>query len=353
MVAREGIPIHEEFWRGAGPCLIVIPTSGEPQYDTADYAERFADPALMWRSEMRRARAVADWPTDGIPTVRPNLGVIFIPGAAGQSYTIQKDQMPWPGRPMSRDEIQTLPRQDIEHSEMMSLALRFYEVHRSSGENGVLAYQADTQGVFSLAHLLYGDRIFTDLVDDPKWVHVLLEITTAIHRRAIRALKSAIEEPDGQMAHGHSYPAGIWFPHAGVRISEDTATMVSPRMVPEFVLRYTTRAVDPWGGCFVHYCGKHKALFEALCQMPCVRAIDLGNPEMYDTRWLLERCAATGTVLFSPLAAESGEKWEEYLRRIAQLVHDTRARMILRPVLFPDTPEEALCMQNMWRDLTC
>ncbi len=61
--------------------------------------------------------------------------------------------------------------------------------------------------------------------------------------------------------------------------------------------------------------------------MPVVRAIDLGNPEMYDTRWLLERCAESGIVMFSPLAAESGETWEPYLRRIARLTRETRARL--------------------------
>ena len=206
MTSAEGIPMHEAFWRGNGPCLILIPAGQAPQYDTENYARRFDDPTLMWEAEMRRARAVVDWPTDGIPTVRPNLGVIFIPGTAGQSYVIQEDQMPWPGRPLSREEIQCLPSHDLEHSGMMSLAKRFYEAHRASGEMGVLAYHPDTQGVFSLAHLFYGDRIFTDLVDDPDWVHDLLEITVGIHIRVIRTLKALIGESDGQMAHGHSFP---------------------------------------------------------------------------------------------------------------------------------------------------
>jgi hypothetical protein len=60
-----------------------------------------------------------------------------------------------------------------------------------------------------------------------------------------------------------------------------------------------------------------------------VRAIDLGNPEMYDTRWILERCAATNTVLYSRLAAEPDEYWESYTRRIAALARETGARVIL------------------------
>ena len=352
MTTRQRTAQHEAFWDGKGPSLILIPASRGPQYDTENYLERFHDPELMWAAEMRHARTTLDWPTDGIPTVRPNLGVIFIPGAVGQCYVVRQDQMPWTGAPLSRAEIRCLPTRDIESSELMSLARRFYERHRAADGCGVFAYQPDTQGIFSLAHLFYGDRMFTDLVEDPGWVHELLEITLSIHTRVVRALKTWIGERHESMAHGHSFPAGVWFPHAGVRISEDTATMVSPRMLPEFVLPYTRRAVAPWGGCFVHYCGKHRSMFEELCRMPEVCAIDLGNPEMYDTHWLLEHCGETGTVLYSSVKPEADEAWEPYLRRIAAMMKETGARLILRPSVFPDTREECARMLGLWHELT-
>jgi hypothetical protein len=352
MALQEKIAAFRAFWEGRGPSLILIPAAKRAQYDTDNYVARFAHPERMWEAEAFRAREELDWPTDGIPTVRPNLGVVFIPGAAGQSYKVQEGQMPWPGEPLSREEIRSLPGRDIEDSAMMRLARRFYEVHRAAGAEGIAAYHPDTQGVFSLAHLFYGDRIFCHAVEDPNWVHQLLGITLTIHTRVVRALKSFLEEPDGEMTHGHSFPAGVYFPRAGVRISEDTATMISPRMVREFVLPYTERAVAPWGGCFVHYCGKHEFLFEQLCRMPQVLAIDLGNPEMYDTRWLLERCGQTGTVLFSPLKTEDGETWTRYLQRIAALAKAAGARLILRPTVFPDTREECAHMLDLWHELT-
>lgn len=347
-----GIDAHRAFWAGSGPSLLLIPAARGPQYDTENYAERFENPERMWEAEMSRARSILDWPTDGIPTVRPNLGVIFIPGAVGQDYAVQEGQMPWPGTPLSRGEIRLLPSRDLASSKLLRLAREFYQVHAARGEREVAAYQPDTQGIFSLAHLFYGDQIFTDLVEDPDWITELLDITLAIHCRIVRALKSYIAESANEMAHGHSSPNGIYFPAAGVRISEDTATMVSPRMAEEFVLPYTARAVAPWGGCFVHFCGRHKFLFEGLCHMPEVRAIDLGNPEMYDTGWLLRMCGETGTVLFSPLPAHPGENWPEYLRRLAALRKETGARMILRPAVFPDTREECARMLDLWHELT-
>ncbi len=99
---------HNKFWQGEGPCLILIPPFHEDLYDLNDYPARFSDPELMWESEIRRTRAVIEWPTDGIPTVRPNLGVITIPAMAGQTFKTPTDSMPWPGEPLSRDEIRAI-----------------------------------------------------------------------------------------------------------------------------------------------------------------------------------------------------------------------------------------------------
>ncbi len=87
--------------------------------------------------------------------------------------------------------------------------------------------------------------------------------------------------------------------------------------------------------------------------MPEVRGIDLGNPEMYDTAWLLQKCGESGTVLFSPVPAKENEKWPEYLRRLAALRKETGARMILRPAVYPETREECAQMLDLWHELTC
>ena len=349
----EKIEAHEEFWRGEGPSMILIPTGEMAQYDTEGYPRRFENPELMWEAEMRRARAVLDWPTDGVPTIRPNLGTIFIPAIGGQKYVVQEGQMPWPGEELSREAIRCISDVDVTNSKLLRLALRFYDVHHSCGSDEIVAYHPDTQGIFSIAHLLYGDQIFLDLVDDPEWVCELMDIVLDLHGRVVRIVKSHLGERSNTMIHGHGTPQGVCFPSAGVRITEDTATMVSPKMMEEFVLPYLERAIAPFDGAFVHYCGRHPFLFERLCLLPRVRAIDLGNPEMYDTRWLLEKCAETGTVLFSLVAAAEGENWTDYIGRLASLIKETRARLILRPAVFPKTREDCARMHDLWHDWTC
>jgi hypothetical protein len=106
----------------------------------------------------------------------------------------------------------------------------------------------------------------------------------------------------------------------------------------------------------MHYCGKHEYFFERLCRCETVKAIDLGNPESYDTRRLFELCAETNTVLYSRIASGQEEKsrrnWQGYLRRLAALLRQTGARLILRPLIFPQSRDDCAAMLELWHELT-
>jgi hypothetical protein len=236
----------------------------------------------------------------------------------------------------------------------MRLAAEFYDIHRASGRRDIAAYHADTQGVFDIAHLLNGKRTFYELADEEElgWVGELLEICLGLYCRVTAHLKSILGETAGSMVHGHGSSQGVYFPTAGRRLAEDTAILLSPAMVARFILPAVRRASKPFGGAFVHFCGKHLPLLERLCGLEEVRAIDLGNPEMYATAWVLGQCARTGTVLYSRIAAEPDEDWRGYVRRVGALVAETGARVILRPDVFPDSRVECEAMRDLWHELT-
>ena len=345
---------HKRFWEGEGPSLLLIPPDSGVLYDTTDYPRRFANPKLMWEAEIRRAEAVVEWPTDGIPTVRPNLGVTFIPAIAGLGYRLYDHSMPWPDAPLDRKNTLSAREVEVANTHMMGLAAEFYAIHRTSGHNKIAAYHPDTQGVFDIAHLLNGDRIFYELAEpeNSQWIDDLLKSSLDIYVKVTAHIKHILEEPPHQMIHGHGTSQGVYFPGAGTRLSEDTAILLSPAMIDRFILPAVREAASSFGGAFVHFCGKHKALFERLCALDEVAAIDLGNPEMYDPHWLLQCCAKTNTVLYSRLAAEAGECWKAYTRRLAGLVRDTGARLILRPLVYPHNKLEALEMLGLWHGLT-
>lgn len=346
---------HASFWCGEGPSLILIPAAEHSLYDLDDYPRRFYDPAGMWESEMARARPIVDWPTDGIPTARPNLGVTFVPAIAGQEFQLHENSMPWPGRPLSAEAVEAARDVDPADTDVFRLARAFYEIHRDAAASAaVAAYLADTQGVFDIAHLLRGDEIFFDLADPgpADALAALMDTCALLYERTTLALKAALGEPPGSMIHGHGTPQGVFFPAAGVRVAEDTATLLSPAMIAATILPAVTRWADRFGGVFAHFCGFHATFFRQLAALPAVRAIDLGNPERFETRELLATCAETGTVLCSHLAAEDGEDWRDYTLRLAGLVRDTGARVILRPAVFPSSRDRCREMLDLWHEHT-
>ena len=351
MTLAEKRRVHERFWRGDGPCLILIPPP-EPA-ETTGYRERFDNPKLMWEHELHRARSVADWPTDGIPTARPNLGVVFVTSLVGQGYVHTEGEYPWPGAPLSENAIREIACIDITQQDLMQRAATFYGFLAQSGERNIAPYPPDNQGVFDNAQMLYGEQILYDVIDDSRkeWLHELLEICLGLYVRVTRHIKDLIGDERDTMIHGHGTPQGVYFPHAGTRISEDAATLLSPTTIEEIIIPYVERAASAFGGAFFHYCGRHDSLFEQLCRSPLIRAIDL-QPGMHDEQWLFEQCAETGTVLYSELPAQDGEDWQQHARRLAGLVNQTGARCILRPGVYPATRSECAAMRDLWHELT-
>lgn len=349
---RARIERHERFWQGDGPSLLFVPVTFRDLYDLDDYERRFAQPRLMYEAERARAEVIRDWPTDGIPTIRPNLGTIFIPSCVGQPYEVRPGAMPWPGKTFSRKELRARHRCTILTGELMERALEFYR--HAAQDLGAYPYHPDTQGVFDIAHLLYGERIFLDLAteDERAWIADLMDLALEWFVDVTRAVKAAVSEPAGEMVHGHGTAQGLYFPTAGTRISEDTATLLSPAMIEERILPFMARSAQPFGGAFVHYCGRHDALFSILCEAPWCRAIDLGNPESYETGELLRRCAATGTVLYSRLPAEAEEAPLDYVRRIGRLVAESGARVVLRATVVPQSRLHAQEMTGLFHELT-
>ncbi|MDR2232910.1 MAG: hypothetical protein LBE56_07290 [Tannerella sp.] len=313
--------LHKQFWSGQGPCLIFIPPAKMELYDLNDYEYRFYHPEAMWAHEMSRAVKVLDWPTDGIPTVRPNLGVVFLPAIAGQTFQIEANSMPWPGTPLSREQIRLIDKISISETDIYALLDSFYNIHFQHDESQIAPYVADTQGVFDIAHLLYGDEIFYELIDDSQngWLEELMEIVTRLYDSVTGMIKKVIGESPDQMIHGHGTEQGLFFPEAGIRLSEDTATLLSPEMIERLIIPAIRNCVkEPNKGVFLHYCGLHPTFFDQLTAMPEVKAIDLGNPEMYDLSAVLRRCAETNTVLYSRIAVEKYEKWRTYTERVVR-----------------------------------
>ncbi|GAG92001.1 unnamed protein product, partial [marine sediment metagenome] len=153
-----------------------------------------------------------------------------------------------------------------------------------------------------------------------------------------KKLKEVIGEERTICYHGHALVRGIYMRNGGTRISEDSATLLSPEHIDEFVIPYDRRALEAFGGGFVHYCGKHDYLLESYLQLEKVRAVNLGNPEMYEFDSTMQKFLNYGKCYFGLWPKEDKETLEEYIYRMKQATGGGRGGLILHfdESMFPE-----------------
>ncbi|MCX7786971.1 MAG: hypothetical protein N2442_04650 [Spirochaetes bacterium] len=215
----------------------------------------------------------------------------------------------------------------------------------------ILPYVPDNQGVFDLTHLIVGTDIFTALLDTPELVHKAQEQSLKLYIAGTRMFKSLLGQEATSMFHAHGMICGVWFPHTGARISEDSCSLVSEGMIREFCLPYIREAIKPFGQGFLHFGGRHEGFLKIACEESLVSTVNLGNSELYDLEEVFRFCGSTRTVYFGHLDPLPVETLEEYLERIAELALRHKAKVILVAPPVEDR-ERKRGLVNLWHRLT-
>ena len=181
--------------------------------------------------------------SDSQISIRANLGTGFIPTVFGLEETVTEDKMPWLKEHLTKEEILnfSLP-EDISNSGLMPRAIGYINYYKDILPPDIHIYLPDTQGPLDIAHLIRGNQIFTDFYDDPEFVHRLMQLSTEAYIKVSLLMKRTIGEKCNSGYHGGLYMAG-----GGVRMCEDTTTLLSPEIVKEFVSPYISKALKPFG----------------------------------------------------------------------------------------------------------
>ena len=295
------------FWR---PQNISVPGN------TYDMEEQFFDKEKMLHGHLEEIAICAENAFDAPLCMRPNFGTIFIPVMFDLQYKVPKDTFAWLTSHLSKEEIKKFKFPDLNKIDIFKRAVEYIHFFQSVLPEWIHAYLPDTLGPFEIAHAVYGDNIFYDLYDDPEFVHYLLELSTNIYIQVTEKLKEVIGEEKTNCYHGHALSRGIYMRNGGTRISEDSATLLSPKHIDEFILPYDRRALKYFGGGFVHFCGKNDYLLDSYIQMDEVRAVNLGNPEMYDFFAAMKKFADYKKCYFGLWPKMEKENLDEYLDRM-------------------------------------
>ena len=268
----------------------------------------------MFVSQVRGMMTAAYGGLHAVPSVRANMGCGIFATLLGVAQELYEDKMPWVQKHLSKEQLVMMEPDDLKIGPEFKMGLDHiaYMAEQLEG-TGCLIYPMDVQGPFDIAHLVYGDALFYDIYDDPKFVHHLLELSCHAIFKGMEACFKYIPNSGDIVAHYN----GLVMPRSigGIKTSEDTSTLLSKEHIEEYVVPYLHKVLTHFGGGYVHYCGKNPHLFEAVMNIPNVRGINFGNPEKHDMEDILRRCADVGKVYYGNLPQNEGETAKEYFSK--------------------------------------
>ncbi len=305
---------------------------------TFDMEEQFYNKEKMLYGHLEEIADCAQNAFDAPLCIRPNFGTIFIPAMFGLKYRVPKDTFAWLTSRLSKEEIMKFRFPKLDKIDMLKKAIEYIKFFKEILPEWIHIYLPDTEGPFDIAHAVYGDNIFYDFYDNPKFVHYLLEFCTDIYIQVTEKLKEVIGEERTACYHGHALSRGIYMRNGGIRISEDSATLISPKQIDEFVIPYDQKVLEAFGGGFIHFCGKNDFLLESYLKLDKVRAVNLGNPEMYDFNITMQKFIDHRKCCFGVWPKIEEENLEEFLHRIKQATAGGKRGLILHfdEAMFPE-----------------
>lgn len=279
-----------------------------------DYQERNADPQKMLYEELKGALSAQAGRRESVPSVRANMGCGIVPSLFGLEQDVFPDKMPWLQSHLSKEQILEMKPSDLRINKEFALAIEHMDFMREQLHgSGVRIYPVDIQGPFNTAHLVYGDDIFYQLYDDPDFVHHLLDLSC--HAIIMAQDACLARNPDSDWFVPHYNSLAIPRSLGGIKLSEDTSTLLNAEQLEEFVAPYIHRVLAYYGGGYIHYCGTNAHLYQLFLDEPLAYGLNFGNPEKHDMQKVLGDCAKHGRLYYGSFPREDGETWSSYYER--------------------------------------
>lgn len=241
--------------------LIPVPTTLPLQGDdwpSFDWAEQFCDPAASLYMQIRDVvMPQVLGGGDYVPAVRADTGVINGPSILGAPYNVPPHTKPVISGHVSYEALRDLSvPSDIRSLGCMPTMIAHTQHHlaalKAAGLYGRIGiHHCDLQGPFDIAAQARGhDAIFLDLYIDTAFVHELMAKCTDIFIRMAALSKTLVGDAmDSGLANDY------WMGAGSVRLCDDSGILVSPDLYREHLAPYIGKAMAPFGGGWIHYCG--------------------------------------------------------------------------------------------------
>jgi hypothetical protein len=254
-----------------------------PDWPLHPYAESVADPEKLLWNQLAEVRIGAELRDDRLMAIRANygLGGAVIPSLFGAQVHFD-DTTTWVEPVTTSDAIRAIIDRGVPDvtGALGGKVLEAEAMFRGRLEDAGLSpyvhlFQADNQGPFDCAFLLWGSDIYFAMHDEPSLVHALLDLMAETSIAFVRRQKAIMGEPDNEMYH--------WWYHVpgGVRAAEDVTITLSPAMYEEFNRPYNERLFAAFGGGYMHYCGHGLQAQGLRVSTRGLRGIEMGAEEAW------------------------------------------------------------------------
>jgi hypothetical protein len=137
---------------------------------------------------------------------------------------------------------------------------------------------------------------------------------------------------------------------AGVRLCNDSALLLSPADLEEFVLPYDQRALEAFGGGWVHWCGASLLMVEKYLALPGCTCINQGtmphSESHFDPHEVMPAVLAADKVYYGIWPPWDGESLRAYFDRILDSLQGEKRGLLLILEWEGVTPAQAM---EEWR----
>jgi len=245
------------------------------------------DAELAWNINFYKQRkGINDY---GIPNIKPNQGIGIIASAFGCEHIVNDEADPWI-KPLIREEnvndVYKLEVPDPINNPIYKRAYNRIEFFQSHSDLPLRLVNVPSPLVTASLIWDYTSFIVAMMIY-PKEVHILMEKVTAA---TIDYIREQLRRIKNLFTMGHE----MWYipRDLGVRISDDTAALMSPNLYREFGVKYNSLISRAFGGIVVHSCGDVQNVVEPMMEIEGLRGLDLTIPQ--NPNWEVIRKAAAG-----------------------------------------------------------
>ena len=290
LTTSEKLQIIARTWNleptGTVPYTIEI---GQPHFATTEF---FDDDAaeLEWHENYHRQRqGVVDF---DMPNIKPNLGIGTIAAAFGCQLRVNNEADPWTDTLITaqcREKVYDLQPPDPDSNPIFARVRERLGYLQKHGSMPLRLVNVASPLLTASMIWDYTDFMMS-LLTNPKEVHHLLDMTT---QATIDYVNLQLDTITDLHSMGHEV---LCVPReVGLRVSDDTAALLSPNLYREFGVNYNAKLADAFGGVVVHSCGDCSRVVSAMLETPALKGLDLTMPQ--NTDWSTLESAAGEVVL--------------------------------------------------------